>query len=121
MSHLTVEGATDGVPLPVSGGGNVTAAAVGTLSNVAGSASSVTLLAANTARLGFVIVNDSTAILYIKFGTTASATSFTYELPGNASGVYTLESAARFNYTGVITGIWASATGTARVTEMTAA
>lgn len=89
--------------------------ATATLANVSGSASSVTLLAANTARKGCVIMNDSTAILYVKFGATASATSFTYKL----SGGETLELLGPVVYTGIITGIWASATGAARVTELT--
>ena len=91
-------------------------ATTATLSNVAGSASSVTLLALNTARLSAVIYNDSTAILYVKFGSTASTTSYTYQLQANM----TLELMQIPMYTGIITGIWASATGSARVTEITA-
>lgn len=94
------------------GGGGT--AATATLSNVSGSASSVTLLSSNSARIGASIANDSTAALYVKFGTTASTTSYTikllqddyYEVP--------------YGYTGRIDGIWASATGAARVTEITA-
>jgi hypothetical protein len=91
-------------------------AATATLANVAGSASSVTLLAANTSRLGAVVMNDSTATLYVKFGSTASTTSFTYLV----AAAETLELPANSVYTGIITGIWASATGSARVTELTA-
>lgn len=88
------------------------ASSTGTLSNVSASASSVTVLAANTDRLAAIVVNDSSAICYIKFGSTASATSYTYKLePGD-----TLEVPAP--YTGILTGIWTSATGTARVTEV---
>jgi len=87
-------------------------AATGTTSNVAGSASNVTLLAANTARIGATIFNDSTADLYIKFGVTASTTSFTVKLIQDAY----LEVPS--NYTGNIDGIWGSATGSARVTEI---
>lgn len=97
-----------------------TAASTATLANVGGSASSVTLIALNTNRLGGVIVNDSSAILYIKYGSSASATSFTYVLQGSASGAQALELPANPRYTGIITGIWASATGNARVTELTA-
>lgn len=85
-----------------------------TLSNVAGSASSVTLLSAAAGRLGATIVNDSTAVLYVKFGTTASSTSYTVKLVADA--YYEVP----FGYTGRIDGIWASATGNARVTELTA-
>jgi hypothetical protein len=89
-------------------------AATPVLANVAGSASSVTLLSANASALGRTIVNDSTAVLYVKFGTTASTTSYTVQLVANA--YYEVP----FGYTGRIDGIWASATGAARVTEITA-
>lgn len=89
-----------------------------TLSNVSASASSVTLLSANANRLGATITNDSTADLYVKFGTTASATSFTVILDGVA-GVAKSYYEVPYNYTGRIDGIWASATGAARVTELT--
>lgn len=114
-TRLLVDGS--GVTQPVSG--TVTAtpavAATSTLSNVSGSASNVTLLASNGSRKGAMIYNDSSALLYVKFGTTASTTSFTvlmqagafFELPGPTI------------YTGIIDGIWASATGAARVTEIT--
>lgn len=97
-------------PLPVREGG-----ATATLANVGGSATSVTLIASNTDRRGFVIHNDSTAILYVKFGSAASSTSYTYKLQADAL----LESPA-WCYTGIITGIWASATGDARTTELAA-
>ena len=93
-----------------------TMAATATLANVAGSASSVTLLAANASRLGAVIMNDSSASLYVKFGSTASTTSFTYLVVAGG----TVELPTNAVYTGIITGIWASATGSARVTELTA-
>jgi len=84
-----------------------------TLSNVAGSAASVTILAANSNRTGATIVNDSTAILYLKFGATASTSSYTVKMVADA--YYEVP----FGYSGVIDGIWASATGNARVTELT--
>lgn len=88
-----------------------------TLANVNDSASSVTLQAANTARLGWSCFNDSDQILYIKFGATASATSFTVKVA--AGGYYEMPTAPV--YTGVIDGIWAAdSTGAARVTELTA-
>jgi len=91
------------------------AAPTATLSNVSASASNVTLLAANANRKRVVVHNDSTATLYLKFGATASATSFTHKLIGGA--VY--ESPSMPVYTGIIDGIWSSATGAARVTEFT--
>ena len=83
-----------------------------TLSNVAGSITSVTVLAANTARLGATIQNDSAAILYLKFGATASTTSYTVQMAANS--YYEIP----FGYTGILDGIWSSATGSARVTEL---
>jgi hypothetical protein len=87
--------------------------ATGTTSNVSGSASSVTLLSSNTSRKGATIVNDSSAILYIKTGTTASATSYTVKLSQDDYWE------VPYGYTGRIDGIWASATGAARITEFT--
>jgi len=88
-----------------------------TLSNVSGSASSVTVLAANTGRLGATVTNDSSALLYLKLGATASTTSYTVVLAGNASAPFAYYELP-FGYTGIIDGIWSSATGTARVTEL---
>jgi len=86
----------------------------GATSTVAASASNVTLLAANTSRLGATIYNDSaSATLHLKLGATASLTDYTtkvgpesfFEVP--------------FGYTGIIDGIWDAATGDARITELT--
>lgn len=93
-------------------------AATGTLSNVASSATSVTVLAANSARIGATITNDSSALLYVKFGTTASTTSYTVVLAGAASAPFSYYEVPA-GYTGRIDGIWASASGNARVTEIT--
>jgi hypothetical protein len=82
--------------------------------SVAGSASSVQLLAATATRLGATIFNDSAATLYLKLGTTASTTSFTVKLITDA--YYEVP----FGFTGRIDGIWTSATGNARITELTA-
>lgn len=90
-------------------------ASTATLTSVADAATSATILAANTSRMGAIIHNNSTAILYIKFGATASATSYTYRLEPNA----TWEMAAPV-YTGIIDGIWsANASGSAYITEQT--
>lgn len=84
-----------------------------TLSNVNGSASSVTLLAANTDRRGLLLVNDSTATLYLKYGATASTTSYSVKMePGSYWEM------PRPIYTGRIDGIWSAANGAARITEL---
>ena len=80
-----------------------------TSTNVAGSASSVTLKAANPTRKTITIRNDSTAILYIEEGATATTSSI-WKL--DTDDIYTSD-----DYKGVISGIWASATGNARITE----
>lgn len=95
------------IAIPVATGGGA--------ANVASSASNTTLIASNSARKGFTIHNDSTAILYVKFGAMASATSFHVKM---AAGDY-YESPAGVNYTGIVDGIWASANGNARIGEFT--
>lgn len=83
-----------------------------TLANVSSSASSVTLFAANAASRARAIYNDSTAVLYVKFGATASTTSYTVQL---AAGAY--YEFPQPVYGGLVDGIWASANGAARTTE----
>lgn len=91
-------------------------ATTGTITTVASSATSVTILASNTARKGMTVYNDSTAILYLALtSTAASTTAYTVQMAANS--YFELPFVQR--YTGTITGIWASATGNARVTEMT--
>lgn len=91
-------------------------AATSAVSAVADSTSSGQLLAANAARLGASVHNDSSARLYIKAGTTASTTDYTVSLP--QYGTWEVP----FGYTGRIDGIWASdpGDGGARITEYTA-
>lgn len=89
------------------------ASATGTGSNVSASATSVTLLAASASRKGATFYNDSTATLYLKCGAAASLSSFTTVLPPRA--YFELP----FKYTGIVDGIWSSATGAARITQFT--
>jgi hypothetical protein len=84
-----------------------------TLTDVASSASSVTLLASNASRVAASIVNDSTQLLYVKCASSASSTSCVVKVA--SMGYFEVP----FGYTGIITGIWASANGYARVTEVT--
>lgn len=93
-----------------------TSPTTGTQTSVASAISSTTLLAANTARKGAIIYNDSTSVLYILLSSgTASSTAFSVLLAANG-GTLTLGQA---EYNGAITGIWATANGFARVTELT--
>ncbi len=88
-------------------------AASSAVTSVARSASSQTFLAANTNRKGATLYNDSGALLYVKFGTTASSSDFTVRLASQS--YYEIP----FSYTGRIDGIWASAgIGDVRITEL---
>lgn len=90
--------------------------ATGTLTQVASTiTASTTLLAANTARLGAMVFNDSTSLLYLSLAATCTTTAHTVQVA--AGGMYEVPPA--YSYTGIITGTWASANGSARVTEMT--
>lgn len=84
-----------------------------TPTSVNSSTSSVTILEANVARKGGTIWNRSTADLYIDFDSAASTTDFLARL--SAGGYYEIP----FNYTGVISGIWSAANGSALVRELT--
>lgn len=85
----------------------------GTLTSVAGSATTGVLLASNALRKGFMVFNDGSAILYVAFAATASTTAFSQKLFPNSSYI------SDFNYTGVISGISSTATGNTRITEFT--
>lgn len=104
---------------PVTVDGTITSTdarpATSVLASVAASVSSVVLRAANAARLGLTIFNDSTAILYLAFAATATTSAYTVKIgPGD---YYELP---RPVYTGDISGIWSAANGNARVTAVTA-
>jgi hypothetical protein len=83
-----------------------------TLANVASSATNVTLFASNAAAKGRMIHNDSTAVLYVKFGATATSSSYTVKMASDS--YYEFPEPV---YTGIVDGIWASANGAARCTE----
>lgn len=84
------------------------------VTSVADTASSATLKAANTNRRQIIIQNTSSAVLYVKYGTTATSSDFTVRL---AQYDILIED----EYNGRIDGIWASdpGDGAAKVTEIT--
>lgn len=89
--------------------GNGTAA----ITQVASSATSGQLLAANTNKTGTSFFNDSTQILYLLYGSgTASTTNYSVQVP--AKTLYE----DPFHFTGVFTGIWAAANGNVYCTEV---
>lgn len=87
---------------------------IGTLSNVVSSQTSQVMLSANPLRKGFTIFNDSTSIAYIAYAATSSSSGYTFPL--QASAYYESEALC---YQGVISIIWVTANGNARVTELT--
>jgi hypothetical protein len=85
--------------------------------SVTGAITSTPLFGQNTGSKQRIVVNDqgvNTANLFIKFGTGASATSYTVKVPPN--GYYEFPSTNGV-YAGPVEGIWDAATGTARTTE----
>lgn len=127
VGDVTINNASGGSAVNIQDGGNsitvdgtvaVTNAletiASASLSSVSSSATTVSLLASNASRKGAYFFNESTQVLYLKFGTTASATSYTAQLSPNAF----YEMPPRPIYTGAIDGIWAAANGAVRITEL---
>lgn len=90
---------------------SVSRGAVATLANVASSATNVTLFTAGKV-VERAIYNDSSAILYVKYGATASTSSYTTQIA--AGGYYEFPQPC---YSGQVDGIWASANGNARLTS----
>lgn len=82
-----------------------------TEANVVASALNTTLFAASETTNGRAVYNDSTAVLYLKYGATASATSYTVQL---AAGAY--YEFPQPIYTGQVDGVWSAANGNARTT-----
>jgi hypothetical protein len=110
FSIKTTGAGTDADPYILGTG--TAGASTATVASVASSATNVTLLAANANRKGAAVYNESTAVLKLKLGATASATSYTIQVA--AGGYYEVP----FGFTGRIDGLWASADGSARITEL---
>lgn len=86
----------------------------GTKTSVAAAVTSTTLLAANLLRKQAVFMNDSTANLFLDLaGGTASTASYSVKVP--AGGYYEIPWPV---YTGLVTGIWDAAAGSAQITEL---
>lgn len=72
-----------------------------------------TLLAANVLRIGATVYNESTAILYLALGSAGTTTDYTAQL--QAGAFYEVP----YGFDGLINGVWQSANGFARITELT--
>lgn len=88
--------------------------ATSAITSVASANTNTSLLASNTSRSGAYFFNDSTAILYLAFASSASTTAYTVQI---GAGSF-FEMPTNPVYTGAIFGIWASANGNARITEL---
>jgi hypothetical protein len=81
--------------------------------NVTAAVADTTLLATNKLRIGASFYNDSTSACYLKFGTGASATSFTVKM--SAGSLYEIFTKS---YNGQVNCYWVSANGSMRITEI---
>ena len=84
-----------------------------TVRSVTSAASETLLCTKNELRMGCSIYNDSTQVLYLKCGPQVTSSSFTVQM---ASESYF---EVPFGFRGDIYGVWASANGSAMVTEFT--
>lgn len=103
----------------VASGSAATPPATAARTSVADSAVAVSLIAANAARKGLIITNDSSARLFVGYGTVdPTTTDYTFVL---LSG-QTWEMKPDAVFTGQLKGIWESDPndGAARITELTA-
>jgi hypothetical protein len=95
-------------PVPVSF--TQTTTTLATVTSVAVSTSVATLSASNAAKTSVIVFNES-GTLFVKLGSAASSTSYTYRLTANT----TLEITG---YAGIVTGIKSAGTSNALVTEV---
>lgn len=93
----------------------VSVADAAAVTSVASQDTNINLLAANANRIGAICHNTDTGPLYLKFGSTATTSSFTVKIP--ADGYYEFPNPV---YRGAVDGIWTtSGAGAAILTELT--
>jgi len=105
---VTIQGITGMTPVVVTADKSTT----GTLTSVASATSSTTLLVSNTARVSATFYNESTSKLYLALNATASLTAYSVQIMPNSYFELPID------YTGAISGIWMSANGFVRITEL---
>ena len=94
------------------------AASTSVLTSVSSSTTSSILKAANINRRTLIIANDSTAILYIAFAATASISAYTLSLYPLNNSIASTVIIKGDDYSGDVSGIWMSANGSAKITEV---
>lgn len=112
---LTVQLASGSISLGnISGSFTQPQPASGSFMAVARTSSTVVIASGNLSRMGLTVYNDSNGQLYLKLGSGATTSAFTVKLVANA--YYEVPFPV---YTGVVTGVWATAgSGNAMVTEL---
>jgi hypothetical protein len=100
--------------LKVATAGLNSATSVSTI--VAAATSSSLLLATNAARTGGNVVNDSSAVMYLKLSAGASSISYDYYLAGSVGGI-PAQFEIPIGWTGPIYAAWSTSAGSARVSE----
>jgi hypothetical protein len=88
-------------------------ATTSSITSVASSATTVSLLASNANRLAALITNDGTGIMFVALAATASTTAYTYRVTSDSQIL------VDGFWTGAISAIWTSPNGSARITELT--
>ena len=107
---VTVQGISGGTRIPVVTDNSST----GTITSVAAAVTSTQLLASNSNRVSATFFNDTTSsTLYIALAGSASTSAYTVKVL--AGSYWELP----VSYTGAIYGIWNSASGNVRITELT--
>lgn len=86
-----------------------------TTTPVSASVTTVTLMDPDDARCHGQIFNDSSSVLFVRWGAAASTSLFSLKIP--AQGYY--EFPRILPYVGLVTGVWATAVGKALVTVAT--
>jgi len=76
-------------------------------------AEAVTLIAEHGGRLGLMIYNGSTAILYCRIDGNATTSDYSFAIPANS-----LYEMPQGYFTDKVTGIWASENGSAFITQI---
>jgi len=89
-------------------------ASTSTISRVGAASSNTSLVAANASRIQIILFNDSNKSAFVKYGTSASSTSFSIKMPPESH--HFIDGPV---YSGAIDAIWESgATGAMQITEM---
>ena len=112
---VTVQGITSGTPIPISGTvtANPQTSSTATLTSVAASTTTESLLASNSSRKALSLYNDSISAVYVAFAATASSSAYSVKMQPNSFFENSIL------YQGAVSGIWVTATGNMRITEYT--